>query len=190
MNNGFSQKLVNQFVGACHGNFEAVKTMLEEHPGLVNAVSSDNEAALQAAAHTAQKNIAEYLLDKGAELDICTAALLGRTAAVSEMLEADGSLIKATGAHSIPLTYYPVVGGHTHMLDLLAGRGADLNAGDGIITALHAAVFADNVEALEWLISMRASPFVKNVNGDTPLEMAVKLKRKRAEEALRHCNGG
>jgi ankyrin repeat protein len=76
------------------------------------------------------------------------------------------------------------------MLDLLAGHGADLNAGDGIITALHAAVFADNVEALEWLISMRASPFVKNVNGDTPLEMAVKLKRKRAEEALRHCNGG
>ncbi len=38
--------------------------------------------AIQAAAHTGQRAIAEYLLAKGARLEVCTAAMLGDVAEV------------------------------------------------------------------------------------------------------------
>lgn len=178
-------EVVNQFVGAAHGNLNAVKALLEQYPGVLNRSTADNETAIQAAAHTGQKKIAEFLLESGAPLDICTAALLGMTEQVERMLSEDPGLLRATGAHGIPLTFYAGMGGDLRTVELLFERGADLNAGDGVISALHGAVFANSAEVCRWLLAHGARPEIRDSGGQTPLDTAVKFKRAEAEEVIR-----
>ncbi|MGE7473230.1 hypothetical protein ACQKLX_27635 [Bosea sp. NPDC003192] len=74
-------QLVQDFVRAAHGNLERVTALLAEHPTLVNAVwdwgGGDWESGLGAAAHTGRREIAEFLLDRGARMDVFAAAMLG-----------------------------------------------------------------------------------------------------------------
>ena len=101
-----SQDLINELVGNAHGNMARVQEILSEHPELVNASSKWGETPMQAAAQMGNKAMAEYLLGLGAPLDICTAAMLGRSSDVEAMLTFDPSLAYATGAHGIPCLLY------------------------------------------------------------------------------------
>src|SRR5215207_1561298 len=69
---------IDRFVGAAHGDLATVRAFVDAHPEHINTPSSMGETALQAAAHTGQRAIAEFLLERGAPLDICAAAMLGR----------------------------------------------------------------------------------------------------------------
>ena len=148
-----SQELIDQFVGNAHGNFAVVKELLEQYPDLLNANASWDEHAIEAAAQTGQVEIVEYLLDKGAPLDICTAAMLGRLDQVKSMLQADHNLIDARGAHGIPLMYFPAICNHRVIADYLFGQGAQIDASSpGGITPLHGAVMFDQVDMAAWLL--------------------------------------
>ena len=67
-------ELVREFVMAAHGDLEKVQELLVESPSLLHAAynwgGSDWESALGAAAHVGRKDIALYLLEKGARMDI------------------------------------------------------------------------------------------------------------------------
>ena len=69
-NSAMAPALVNQFVNDAHGDFDSVKKLLEEEPALVNSCwdwgGGDWETGLGAAAHMGRKDIAEFLLNKGA----------------------------------------------------------------------------------------------------------------------------
>src|SRR5690606_24094144 len=84
--------LVQEFVGNAHGNFERVKELLTQEPALINATwdwgGGDFETALGAASHMGNKQIANYLLEHGARLDIFAAAMLGKLDVVKAALEA------------------------------------------------------------------------------------------------------
>src|SRR5438105_5136935 len=101
-NRNVPQNIVDEFVGVSHGDLARVKSLLAQHPQLLNAMSSLGESPIQAAAQTAQREIAQYLLAAGAPLDICTAAMLGEREQVEKMLAADASLALSRGAHGIP----------------------------------------------------------------------------------------
>jgi hypothetical protein len=64
---------VKRFVIAAHGNLEAVKEMLGEEPGLINAThdwgKGDFETALGGASHMGRRDIAEFLLEHNARLE-------------------------------------------------------------------------------------------------------------------------
>lgn len=184
-----SQELIDKFVGSAHGNFDMLKELLAEHPSLLNAVSSDQETALQAAAHTGQKRIAEYLLEAGAPLDVCAAALLGKEAEARSMLEQDASLILATGSHNIPLMFYVGMGSDLNIAKLVLEKGADLNAGDGIVTGLHGAILSNSQEMLTWLLEHGARPDLHDHSGKTALDWAVQFKRPEMELALNSYAG-
>src|SRR5712692_7309512 len=98
-------ELVRDFVIAGHMDLEKVKRMHQERPALLNAAypwkENDHETAVQAAAQVGNVAIAEYLLSKGAPLEICTAAMLGRTDEVKRILSGNPQDINATGAHGI-----------------------------------------------------------------------------------------
>lgn len=187
MQNGkpLTQQMVNQFVGAAHGDLNTVKTLLEQYPELVNTVSDQQETAIQAAAHTGQTKIVEFLLERGAPLDICTAALLGRHVDMAAMLVSDPSLANATGAHGIPLMFYTAMGCSIDAAALALRSGAAINAGEGLNTPLHGAVLANEPKVVAWLLDHGADPNLKDYNGKTPLEVSIQYKRTRAEEALR-----
>jgi hypothetical protein len=110
-----SQELVQEFVGNAHGNLERVKELLEQEPALVNAAwdwgGGDWETGLGAAAHMGRRNIALYLLSKGARLDLFAAAMLGHLAIVQAAVSAFPETVHVTGPHGIPLLAHAQAGG-------------------------------------------------------------------------------
>ncbi|MFM8425580.1 MAG: ankyrin repeat domain-containing protein [Chloroflexota bacterium] len=107
--------LVQEFVGNAHGNFARVKELLEQEPALINATwdwgGGDFETALGAAAHMGNKQIANYLLEHGARLDIFAAAMLGKLEVVKAALEAYPEMVNTPGPHGIPLITHAEAGG-------------------------------------------------------------------------------
>ena len=168
-----TQEVINEFVGVSHGNFARVKELLEQYPALVHAQATWGETPLGAAAQTGQREIAEYLLFRGAALDICTAAMLGMTDQVAAMLQADPGQAQALGAHDIPVLYYPALYGYKEIAELLLAHGSDINAGEGKETALHGAAGFGQTAMAEWLLGHGAQVNPKDFNGKTPLRVAM-----------------
>ena len=108
-------KLVEEFVGVSHGNFERVKELLVQEPALINATwdlgGGDFETALGAASHMGNKAIANYLLEHGARIDIFAAAMLGKLEIVKAALLAYPDAIDIPGPHGIPLIDHAEAGG-------------------------------------------------------------------------------
>ncbi len=179
-----TQQMKDEFVGAAHGDVERVREMLEQNPGLATSVASWGETAIEAAAQMANREIADMLLAASAPLDICTAAVFGMADRVEAILEEDSGQINATGAHGIPLMYYPVVGGHREMAEMLLRRGADINAGEGMNTALHGAAMFNQLDMAKWLISHKANTAAKDYEGRTPLDLAVSSGNQEMAELL------
>jgi hypothetical protein len=109
------QSLVNEFVLKAHSDFETVKQLLDREPALLNAAwdwgGGDWETALGAASHMGRRDIALFLIDHGAPLDIFAAAMLGETEVVRAMLERFPMLVDARGPHGIPLRVHAEQGG-------------------------------------------------------------------------------
>ena len=107
---------VHEFVGNAHGNLERVQELLTEQPTLINAAwdwgGGDWETALGAAAHMGRRDIALYLLEHGARLDLFAAAMLGEEHIVRAMLQAFPAMREALGPHGIPLIAHARAGGN------------------------------------------------------------------------------
>ena len=107
--------LVQEFVAKAHGDFERVKEMLAQQPSLVNSTwdwgGGDFETALGAAAHMGRKDIANFLLEYGARLDLFAAAMLGKLDIVKAALTVYPDAIKIPGPHGIPLIAHAQAGG-------------------------------------------------------------------------------
>ncbi len=108
-------KFVQEFVGVAHGDLNRVKELLAQEPALVNATwdwgGGDFETALGAAAHMGRRDIAEFLLENGARLDIFAAAMLGKLDVVKAALTAYPESINTPGPHGIPLIAHAKAGG-------------------------------------------------------------------------------
>ncbi|MDF2717449.1 MAG: ankyrin repeat protein [Paenibacillus sp.] len=114
MSDSLNAHLVKDFVYNAHGDLDKVKEMLEREPGLVNASwdwgNGDWETALGAAAHVGRRDIALYLLEKGARIDLFAAAMLGRLEIVKAIVQDDPSVIHSRGPHTIPLIAHAKAG--------------------------------------------------------------------------------
>jgi hypothetical protein len=110
-----SPDLVQEFVAKAHGDLDAVHELLENEPALVNAAwdwgAGDWETGLGAAAHMGRRDIALFLLERGARMDVFAAAMLGETEIVRAMLMAVPGLRDAPGPHGIPLLAHAKAGG-------------------------------------------------------------------------------
>ena len=88
---------------------------LAETPSLLNATwdwgGGDWETALGAAAHMGRRDIAMFLLEQGARIDIFAAAMLGKTELVQAMLADNPALKHSLGPHGIPLLQHARAGG-------------------------------------------------------------------------------
>lgn len=107
--------LVQEFVGKSHGDLERVKELLAREPGLINAAwdwgGGDWETGLGAASHMGRSDIANYLLENGARLDLFAATMLGKLEIVRAALEAYPEAINIPGPHGIPLIAHAQAGG-------------------------------------------------------------------------------
>ncbi len=110
-----NRDMVRDFVGNAHGDLPQVQALLAQEPALINAAwdwgGGDWETALGAAAHMGRKDIAMFLLDQGARLDVFAAAMLGKVEIVRACLQAFPGIQDVKGPHGIPLIAHAQAGG-------------------------------------------------------------------------------
>ena len=110
-----SPELVHQFVNDAHGDFDSVKELISQEPALVNSSwdwgGGDWETGLGAAAHMGRREIAEFLLENGARIDLFAAAMLGKLEIVQAVVADDPSVIDLPGPHGIKLLVHARKGG-------------------------------------------------------------------------------
>ncbi len=106
---------VQDFIIYAHFDLNMTKSLLEKEPGLINAMmdwgGGDWETALGGASHMGQRAIVEFLLEKGARIDIFCAAMMGQFEAVKAFLTLQPKLIDAIGPHKFTLHHHAKVGG-------------------------------------------------------------------------------
>ncbi len=111
----FDRARVKRFVIAGHVNLAAVKEMLAEEPNLINGAidwgNGDFETALGGASHMGRRDIAEYLLEHNARMDIFAATMLGKIDLVKAAVAAFPNIVRVPGPHGIPLIMHAQKGG-------------------------------------------------------------------------------
>jgi len=126
--------LVRQIVTVAHSSEDEVRALVAAKPALVNAWwdwgFGDWESPLGAASHVGRREIAEFLIERGARVDIFAAAMLGHTAVVAALVAASPGVQRTLGPHGIPLLAHARAGGEAaaETLAYLEGLG---DAGNG-----------------------------------------------------------
>ena len=104
-----------RFVIAGHFNLAAVKKMLSEDPTLINSTidwgNGDFETALGGASHMGRRDIAEFLLEHNARMDVFAATMLGHIDIVKAAVAAFPNIVHVPGPHKIPLIAHAQKGG-------------------------------------------------------------------------------
>ena len=107
--------LVQEFVVKAHGDLQRTRELLDAEPALVNAAwdwgGGDWETGLGGAAHMGRRDIATFLLDRGARIDLFAAAMLGELAFVKAAISALPSARDVAGPHGISLLAHAQAGG-------------------------------------------------------------------------------
>lgn len=123
-------ELVREFVGKAHSDLARVKELYTQEPNLLNAVwdwgGGDFESALEAAGHVGNREIAEFLLSKGARMNIFCAAMLGELDIVKSTLTRFPDLKTSKGPHGFMLLHHAQKGGEraVNVLSYLREFGA------------------------------------------------------------------
>lgn len=114
-----NRSLVQDFVIYAHSDLDMTKKLLDKEPMLINAMmdwgKGDWESGLGGASHMGRRDIVEFLLERGARIDIFCAAMMGQLEAVKSFLTLQPKLIDARGPHGFSL----------HFHGQLAGKEAD-----------------------------------------------------------------
>ncbi|MGD1843245.1 MAG: hypothetical protein ACFB0B_20485 [Thermonemataceae bacterium] len=121
--------LVKEFVIAGHGKLDKVKEMFQAHPNLLYARydwgEGDFEEAIEGAGHLGNKEIAHYLIEQGARVNVFILTMLGKTDLVKGLLEAYPTLLQAKGAHGFTLLHHARVGKATTLEQYLLKKGLE-----------------------------------------------------------------
>jgi ankyrin repeat protein len=171
------------FMSVKKGDLETVKTLLEKDPALLNARGNLDRTPLLEAVLSRQPAICEFLLDKGADLNLTNkegfgplhfAAFTGEIE-MAKLLTAKGAALSPNanviGATPLDLA---VGAGRREMIELLIAKGAPLNLRDKKgNTPLLKAVLSGRAEIAGLLVHKGAAVDDKDPMGSTPLLLAA-----------------
>jgi hypothetical protein len=108
-------EIVKEFVGVCHSKIDRVKEMLENDHLLLHVSydwgGGDYESGIEAAGHVGNKEIASYLLSKGARYNIYLASMLGHLDIVKQVLTFNPGLLNSKGPHGFTMLHHAQKGG-------------------------------------------------------------------------------
>lgn len=150
------------YEAAATGKMVHLISNLARKPELVNAYSDDGFQPLGLAAYFGQKEVVEYLIRAGAELNSRSKNELGVTPLQSA-----------------------VAGGHLEITRLLLETGASPNVWErGGYTPLHVAAQNGDIEIVRSLLFGGADLEARSDNQETPLDLALKAGHKEVMELL------
>lgn len=108
-------ELVREMVLVSHFDIKRVKELVEARPTLAKAAwdwgFGDWETALGAASHMGNREMAEYLISKGARPSLFSATMLGHLDVVKAFVTAQPGVQRIPGPHSISLLAHAKAGG-------------------------------------------------------------------------------
>ena len=111
----YNPDIVKEFVGVGHNNLPRVKEMLDQYPNLLYCRfdwgNGDFEEAIEGAGHVGNRDIANYLIEKGARPNIYVLTMLGETEIVKSILIKYPNLINGLGPHGYTLLHHAIRGG-------------------------------------------------------------------------------
>ncbi|MFC2136014.1 ankyrin repeat domain-containing protein [Bacteroidota bacterium] len=149
------------FNAAYYGNYNAVKSHVEENPDLVFASNNNGRYALEMAAQTGQVEIVKFLSDNGAEIN-----------------QQNPNGISALHMASI-------YGGSTELIQLLLDRGAQINIRNSRnLTPLNYALFGRQKDIAEILLDNNAELEIENQDPQELLYIASSSGIKRITDLL------
>lgn len=155
------------FEAASLGIVERVKQLLEEKPELLNDYSNDGFTLLGLAAFFGHFDLAQELLEKGADPNI-----------------AANNQFKVAPIHSACAT------SNFEMAALLIQNGADVNAKQMLdVTPMHSAAHNGQTELVQLLFDNKADIHAKMENGQTPLSMAKEAKSTETVDLITKLGG-
>lgn len=174
--------LVKDWVGKAHQRkLEPMIELLTREPNLIQSSwdwgNGDWESGLQAAAHTGSREMAVFLLERGARVDLFAVTMLGQLAMLKSAIDTFPASLHVRGAHGIPLLSHAVVGAAPArpVLDYLLAKGVDVNlASTNGMTALMQAVQTGQRDLVQLLLNKGADPKSKAKNGSSALSISVK----------------
>ena len=188
------------FTAARAGLLDEVRGMLKETPNLINARDYRDYTALQCAsliygACEEAEAVMDYLLAKGAEIDILTASHYGMLGVVQDLLEESPSCAITTDAEGLTPLHWAVrprrgaKASFVRITELLIQHGGDVNAqsdAHGNWTPMHTlAEWAGFMEQADLLLEAGSDINAETDRGWTPLDFAIDRDREAMVEYLR-----
>ncbi len=188
------------FTAARAGLLDAVRRMIKETPTLVNARDYRDYTPLQCAsliygACEEAEAVMDYLLVRGAEVDILTASHYGMLGVVQDLLEDNPSCATARDADGLTPLHWAVrprrgsKASFLRITELLIQHGGDVNAqsdAHGNWTPMHTlAEWAGFMEQADLLLGAGSDINAETDRGWTPLDFAIDRDREAMVEYLR-----
>jgi hypothetical protein len=108
-------EIVREMVTVSHFDLKRVKELVDSRPSLAKACwdwgFGDWESAIGAASHMGNRPMAEYLISKGAQPSIFSAAMLGQLEVVKAFVTLQPGIQKIRGPHGITMLAHAKNGG-------------------------------------------------------------------------------
>ena len=110
------------------GDLSRLQFVLRWCPWLADAKDRYGNTPLHYAALNGQRDVAHFLIGKGASIDIFIASGLGMSDVIAEMLAGDPGRATRTGDMSRTPLHWAALWGNVQTADMLLEHGADLEA--------------------------------------------------------------
>ena len=168
------------------GNLNQLKTLLKANISLIDAKDQQGRTPLLRAALSERRNVVDYLLIKGATIDISAASILGLRERVAFLLKNEPGLVNVADAAGKTPLHWAALSGNKDVAQLLVDRGAKVNVPDRDgFTALHWTVMFDHPEVARVLLARAADVNAKVPKFEwTPLRLAVLYDRRELAALL------
>lgn len=185
-----ARKAQSAVTAKSHGNLNGVRALLSKDRRLVFSISTDDELAIEACAHTANRPIIALHLDHGSPYSLPTAVVNGDLEFARFLLDDDPKRVYERGAHDFALMWYTALGGdELELAELLLERGAPVDQESLGTTTLHRCAQRNRRDLAGFLIDAGADVdaigYRFDRSGQTPLQVALQKGSEDVAKILR-----
>ena len=164
------------FEAISSGDLDRLKALVATDAAAAVARDGQGVSALMMTLYHRRSDMADLLLQSGLELDVFEAAALGRVKRVSQLIDADSTLVNAWAPDGFSTVHLAAFFAQAETARLLITRGANVAAvakNDMMVQPLHSAAAGGSVEVVTLLLDAGAPVNAKQQAGFTALQAAA-----------------